>query len=264
VKQRWDTAVVRADELVQQMTLAEVANVTLGQSDTMGCSGLTGSVSRLEFPGICLADGPAGVRGTTFVNAYPAGIHVAASFNRKLAYERGLYMGGEFRNKGVDTALSVCVGPIGRVATGGRNWESFGADPYLQGQLGSQMVSGMQLSVTADVKHFLGNEQELFRNPVTNDHNVTTPAFDDIVTNHDLHELYIWPFQDAIHAGAGSVMGAYQQVNGKHACESRDLLNDLLKDKLHFPGFVVSDWGAQYTGWPSAASGLDVAMPNSI
>lgn len=142
--------------------------------------------------------------------------------------------------------------------------KSFGADPYLQGQLGSQMVSGMQLSVTADVKHFLGNEQELFRNPVTNDHNVTTPAFDDIVTNHDLHELYIWPFQDAIHAGAGSVMGAYQQVNGKHACESRDLLNDLLKDKLHFPGFVVSDWGAQYTGWPSAASGLDVAMPNSI
>ncbi|KAI6807798.1 hypothetical protein KC342_g18739, partial [Hortaea werneckii] len=115
----------------------------------MGCSGLIGSVSRLEFPGICLADGPTGVRGTTFVNAYPAGIHAAASFNRKLAYERGLYMGGEFRNKG------------GRVATGGRNWESFGADPYLQGQLGSQMVSGMQLSVTADVKHFLGNEQEL-------------------------------------------------------------------------------------------------------
>ncbi|KAI6809633.1 putative glycosyl hydrolase [Hortaea werneckii] len=122
----------------------------------------------------------------------------------------------------------------------------------------------MQLSVTADVKHFLGNEQELFRNPVTNDHNVTTPAFDDIVTNHGLHELYIWPFQDAIHAGAGSVMGAYPQVNGKHACESRDLLNVLLKDELHFPGFVVSDWGAQYTGWPSAASGLDVAMPNSI
>ncbi|KAI7055765.1 hypothetical protein KC333_g9525, partial [Hortaea werneckii] len=100
VKQRWDTAVARADELVEQMTLAEVANVTLGQSDTMGCSGLIGSVSRLEFPGICLADGPTGVRGTTFVNAYPAGIHAAASFNRKLAYERGLYMGGEFRNKG--------------------------------------------------------------------------------------------------------------------------------------------------------------------
>ncbi|KAI6831235.1 putative glycosyl hydrolase [Hortaea werneckii] len=263
VKQRWDTAIARADELVQQMTLEEVANVTLGQSDTMGCSGLTGSVSRLGFPGICLADGPAGVRGTTFVNAYPAGIHAAASFNRKLAYERGLYMGGEFRNKGVDTALSVCVGPVGRVATGGRNWEAFGADPYLQGQLGSQMVSGMQLSVTADVKHFLGNEQELFRNPVTNKNNVTIPAFDSIITDHDIHELYMWPFQDAVHAGAGSVMGAYQQVNGEYSCESSDLLNDLLKDELNFPGFVVSDWGAQYTGWPSAASGLDVAMPNS-
>ncbi|KAI7191923.1 putative glycosyl hydrolase [Hortaea werneckii] len=256
--------IARADELIQQMTLEEVANVTLGQSDTMGCSGLTCSVSRLKFPGTCLADGPAGVRGTTFVNAYPAGIHAAASFNRKLVYERGLYMGGEFRNKGVDTALSVCVGPIGRVATGGRNWESFGADPYLQGQLGSQMVSGMQLSVTADVKHFLGNEQELFRNPVTNDANATIPAFDGIITDNDIHELYLWPFQDAVHAGAGSVMGAYQQVNGEHSCESGDLLNDLLKDELNFPGFVVSDWGAQYTGWPSAASGLDVAMPDSI
>ncbi|RMX75334.1 hypothetical protein D0869_11715 [Hortaea werneckii] len=261
VKQRWDTAIARADELIQQMTLEEVANVTLGQSDTMGCSGLTGSVSRLEFSGICLADGPAGVRGTTFVNAYPAGIHAAASFNRQLVYERGLYMGGEFRNKG---ALSVCVGPIGRVATGGRNWESFGADPYLQGQLGSQMVSGMQLSVTADVKHFLGNEQELFRNPVTNDANATIPAFDGIITDHDIHVLYLWPFEDAVHAGAGSVMGAYQQVNGEYSCESGDLLNDLLKDELNFPGFVVSDWGAQYTGWPSAASGLDVAMPDSI
>ncbi|KAI7171833.1 glycoside hydrolase family 3 protein, partial [Hortaea werneckii] len=252
VKQRWDTAIARADELIQQMTLEEVANVTLGQSDTMGCSGLTGSVSRLEFSGICLADGPAGVRGTTFVNAYPAGIHAAASFNRQLVYERGLYMGGEFRNKG------------GRVATGGRNWESFGADPYLQGQLGSQMVSGMQLSVTADVKHFLGNEQELFRNPVTNDANATIPAFDGIITDHDIHVLYLWPFEDAVHAGAGSVMGAYQQVNGEYSCESGDLLNDLLKDELNFPGFVVSDWGAQYTGWPSAASGLDVAMPDSI
>ncbi|KAI6812109.1 hypothetical protein KC342_g17407 [Hortaea werneckii] len=203
----------------------------------MGCSGLTGSVSRLEFPGICLADGPAGVRGTTFVNAYPAGIHAAASFNRKLVYERGLYMGDEFRNKG---------------------------DPYLQGQQGSQMVSGMQLSVTANVKHFLGNEQELFRNPVTNDANATIPAFDAIITDHDIHELYLWPFQDAVHAGAGSVMGAYQQVNGEHSCESGDLLNDLLKDELNFPGFVVSDWGAQYTGWLSAASGLDVAMPDSI
>ncbi|KAI7492323.1 putative glycosyl hydrolase [Hortaea werneckii] len=232
-------AIARADELIRQMTLEEVAIVALGQSDTMGCSGLTGSVSRLKFPGTCLADGPAGVRGTTSVNAYPAGIHTAASFNRKLVYERGLYMGGEFRNKGVDTALSVYVGPIGRVATGGRNWESFGADPYLQEQLGSQMVSGMQVSVTADIKRFLGNEQELFRNPVTNDANATVPAFDGIITDHD-------------------------QVNGEHSCESGDLLNDLLKDELNFPGFVVSDWGAQYTGWLSAASGLDVAMPDSI
>ena len=125
------------------------------------------------------------------------------------------------------------------------------------------MVSGMQLSVTADVKHFLGNEQELYRNPITNDDNVTIPALNSIISDYDLHELYMWPFADTLYAGAGSVMGAYQQVNGQYACENGPLLNGLLKDELNFPGFVVSDWGAQYTGWPSAAAGLDVAMPNS-
>lgn len=119
---RWQSAHAAATALVSQMTLQEIANITQGQNETFGCGGVTGSVPRLNFPGLCLQDGPAGVRGAEFVNAYPAAISAAASFNRELALERGRFMGGEFRAKGVDTALSVCVGAIGRVAKGGRNW----------------------------------------------------------------------------------------------------------------------------------------------
>lgn len=57
------------------------------------------------------------------MNSYPAGIHVGASFNKSLAHDRGYYMGGEFRAKGVQVALGPVVGPLGRTVTGGRNWE---------------------------------------------------------------------------------------------------------------------------------------------
>lgn len=57
------------------------------------------------------------------MNAYASGIHVGASWNKNLAYQRARFMGGEFRAKGANIALGPVVGPLGRVAEGGRNWE---------------------------------------------------------------------------------------------------------------------------------------------
>jgi beta-glucosidase len=53
-------------------------------------------------------------------------------------------MGGEFKTKGVNVLLGPVVGPSGRVATGGRNWESFSLDPYLSGALVFETVTGVQ------------------------------------------------------------------------------------------------------------------------
>lgn len=62
-------------------------------------------------------------------------------------------MGQEFRNKGVHVLLGPVVGPIGRVATGGRNWEGFSSDPYLTGELGAETVKGIQSAgVSASTK----------------------------------------------------------------------------------------------------------------
>jgi len=76
-----------------------------------------------------------------------------------------------------------------------------------------------------------------------------------------MHELYLWPFVDAVRAGVGSVMCSYQQVNNSYGCQNSKLLNGLLKNELGFQGFIMSDWQAQHTGVASAAAGLDMSMP---
>lgn len=87
------------------MTNDEKSNLTYGYNSyalasISACSGVTYSVPRLQIPGLCLSDAGNGLRATDFVNAYPAGVHVAASWNASLALDRGLYMGREFKAKG--------------------------------------------------------------------------------------------------------------------------------------------------------------------
>ena len=86
-------------------------------------------------------------------------------------YARGYALGEEFRAKGVNVALAPVAGPLGRAPAGGRNWEGFGADPYLAGisfyspslieGVGvSKTVQGIQdTGVIATVKHYIANEQ---------------------------------------------------------------------------------------------------------
>ncbi|KAJ9266118.1 CAZyme family GH3 [Paecilomyces variotii] len=260
----WAEAYSRARALVSQMTDDEKNNITYGYtSATNGCSGNSGAVPRLGFPGLCLQDSGNGVRATDMVNGYPPGLHVGAAWNRDLAYERGHYMGAEFKRKGANVVLGPVVGPLGRIAKGGRNWEGFSNDPYLSGSLVRPTIRGLQESVIACVKHFIGNEQETYRNPPTLLSDSYNQSVSTNVDDKTIHELYLWPFQDAIKAGAGSVMCSYNRINNSYGCQNSKTLNGLLKGELGFQGFVVSDWSAQHSGVASADAGLDMAMPSS-
>ena len=97
-----------------------------------------------------------------------------------------------------------------------------------------------EAGVTASVKHYIGNEQETNRNPNGNLSSVSSN-----IDDKTLHELYLWPFADAVHSGAGSVMCSYNRVDNSYACQNSKLMNGILKTELGFEGFVVSDWGAQ-------------------
>lgn len=86
----WADAYARARQLVAQMTNEEKQNVTIGYASmTNGCSGNSGNVSRLGFPGLCLNDAGNGLRSSDGSNGYPSGIHVGASWNRFVVFESG-------------------------------------------------------------------------------------------------------------------------------------------------------------------------------
>ncbi|KAI1080309.1 glycoside hydrolase family 3 protein [Whalleya microplaca] len=248
----WDEALARARDFVRNLTLTEKVNLTTGTGNQADlCTGNTGSVPRIGFRGLCLQDGPVGVRYTDLNSVFPAGISTAATWSRSLMRRRGEAIGQEFNDKGVDVHLGPVVGPLGRDPAGGRNFEAFGPDPYLSGVAVAETIEGTQSAgVVASVKHYILNEQEHFRGGISTN-----------IDDKTMHELYLWPFADAVRAGVGSVMCSYNQINNTFGCENSYVLNKLLKNELGFQGFVISDWGAQHSGIDSANAGLDMTMP---
>ncbi|KAK5654888.1 hypothetical protein OQA88_6926 [Cercophora sp. LCS_1] len=255
----WSASLAKARALVSNMMLGEKVSLTAGASSNTSCPGFLPGVRRLGFPGMCLGDAGQGVRGTDFVSTWPSGIHVGASWNKDLTRVRGSGMGGEFRRKGVNVLLGPVVGPMGRVVLGGRNWEGFSIDPYLAGVLVAETVEGVQgEGVITSTKHFIANEQETNRNPAGGIESVSSN-----IDDQTMHELYLWPFQDAVRAGSANIMCSYNRVNNSYGCANSKTLNGILKTELGFEGFVVSDWGAQHAGVATALAGLDMMMPNA-
>ena len=133
--------------------------------------------------------------------------------------ERGKAMGSEFVGKGVNIALGPAMN-MGRVAQGktirsggprktltpmpstaGRNWESFGGDPFLAGETAYETILGLQQSgVQACAKHWINNEQEYARTESTSQ-----------VDDRTQHEIYAYPFLRSVMAGVASVMCSYSE-----------------------------------------------------
>jgi len=106
--------------------------------------GNIGSIPRLGFDGLCLQDGPAAIRQADYASVFPAGLTVAASWDKDLAHKRAYDMATEFKDKGAHILLGPVAGPLGRSGYGGRNWEGFSPDPYLTGVLFAESIVGIQ------------------------------------------------------------------------------------------------------------------------
>ncbi|KID81997.1 Glycoside hydrolase, family 3 [Metarhizium guizhouense ARSEF 977] len=263
----WGAAFARAKAFVAKLTLEEKADMVTGQFGP--CVGNIVAIPRLGFHGLCLQDGPMTIRQADYVSVFSAGVTAASSWDRHILYERGFAMGQEFRAKGAHIALSPVAGPLGRSAYSGRNWEGFAADPYLTGVAMELTIKGHQdAGVQATPKHFIGNEQETQRYPSLSPNLTATDVVQEAISSNiddrTMHELYLWPFANAVRAGAASVMCSYQRVNGSYACQNSKAINGLLKGELGFQGYVMSDWGATHSGASSIQSGLDMDMPGGI
>ncbi|KAF8912865.1 beta-glucosidase [Gymnopilus junonius] len=246
----WTAAYSKAQIAVAKLSLQDKVNLATGIGWMNGnCVGNTPAISSISFPGLCLEDSPVGVRYADYVSVFPAAINVAATFNRTLMHSRGAALGAEFRGKGVHVALGPMMN-LARVPAAGRNWEGFGADPYLSGEGAYETIMGIQSNgVQACAKHYINNEQEHSRSSSSSN-----------VDDRFQHELYSLPFLRSVQANVASVMCSY--INGSWACENDKMLNGILKGEFGFPGYVMSDWSATHSTL-SVNSGLDMTMPGA-
>ena len=246
------------ESLIGQLTLEEKIDMIHGD-------GLfrTKGVERLGIPPLTFSDGPMGVRnefendqwkpiGNTddYVTYLPSNGALAATWNPTLSYETGKVLGREARGRGKDVILAPGIN-IKRSPLCGRNFEYISEDPHLIGEMAVPFIQGIQEEDTAAcVKHFALNNQETERLWV----NVK-------VSERALREIYLKAFKRCVEEGDSySLMGAYNRYLGEHCCESKELLNHILREEWQYDGMIVSDWGAVHHTKEAAESALDIEM----
>lgn len=226
------------------MTNAQKVSIITGES-------LTGNVSWTAYEAV---DGAAGINNQYYVSGFSMPSALITTWNKALFTANFKAMGEEFYDDGYNLIDGPVSSPLGRVPEGGRQPEGFSPDPYLNGIATGLSIAALQSSgVIATGRHFLLNEQETNRSA-----DVTT-RYSSNADDKTIHEIYAWPFADAVKAGMMSVMCAMNRVNDTLSCESNALLSRMLKTELGFPGSVQPDVQSQNTAFGSANAGLDYA-----
>lgn len=238
----------RVDAMLRELTLEEKIAL-LGGDDGMAIR----EEPSIGLPQLRMSDGPMGVRSWGSSTAYAAGINLAATWDTALARQVGVALGQDARARGVSFLLAPGVN-IYRAPMTGRNFEYFGEDPYLAGQIAVGYIQGVQSQgVSAVIKHFAANNSEYDRHRQNS-----------IVSERALREIYLPAFEAAVKQGqVGAVMDSYNLINGEHASQNAFLNNQVLRKEWGFRGILMSDWGGTYDGVAAALGGLDLEMGNA-
>ncbi|KAK9755727.1 hypothetical protein RND81_01G045700 [Saponaria officinalis] len=233
--------------------------------------------SRLGIPiiyGIDAVHGNNNIYGATI---FPHNVNLGATRDADLAYIIGVATALEVRASGAHYAFAPCVA-VCRDPRWGRCYESYSEDTEIVRKMTS-IVSGLQgkpprghpngypyvagrNNVIACAKHFVGDGGT---DKGINEGNTVT-SFE------DLEKIHMAPYLDCISQGVCTVMASYSSWNGRKLHADRFLLTEVLKNKLGFKGFVISDWegidrlcepqGADYRFCISSSinAGMDMVM----
>jgi beta-glucosidase len=232
----------RVDDLLSRMTLQEKASQLVNQSR---------AIPRLQVPEYdWRSEALHGIAGAGMATVFPEPIGIAATFDTPLVQEMAAAIGTEGRakhNRAVRAGRrDILEGldfwapniNIFRDPRWGRGQETYGEDPFLAARMAVAFVTGMQghdpkyVRVIATPKHFA-----VHSGPEPSRH-----TRDVEVSHHDMEDTYLPAFRAAIVEGkAGSVMCAYNRVNGEPACANRFLLEQRLRGAWKFDGYVVGD-----------------------
>lgn len=165
---------------------------------------------------------------------FPQSIGLAATWNTKLMENVATAIAKEASIRGIRQVLS----PVINIATDvrwGRTEETYGEDPFLTSAMGVAFIKSFEKkNIITTPKHFIANVGDGGRD--------SYPIY---LNERALIDIHFPPFISAIHhAGARSIMTAYNSVNGSPATAHYNLLTETLKNKWGFKGFVISDASA--------------------
>ncbi len=249
------------DPEIEAAVLRTLSRMTLAQkvAQLHGCSlhpiddlYLTAGEPALGIPPFKMVDGPRGARAG-LATTFPVAMARGATFDPELERRVGLAIALEAKAHGANVLLAPAVNLL-RHPGWGRAQETYGEDPLHVGRMAVGFIGGAQNHLVASVKHYALNSIE-----------DTRFELDVRVEPSVLHELYLPHFRMSVQdACVGSVMTAYNKVNGLYCAENPVLVRDILKGRWGFRGFVESDWvfGTRSTV-ASALAGLDIEMPDA-
>ena len=234
------------DQIIGSMTFEEKLDFISGVNNFC-----IRGIDRLKFNEVWTTDATCGPRGwNEEITIFPAPIAMAATFNRDLISRVSRVICRETRAVGASVLLAPGVN-IARVPTCGRNFEYFGEDPYLAGQMAESYIkSANKEGVITTCKHFACNNSDYDRH-----------KSDSIVDERTLNEIYLPAFKKAVESGTLGIMTSYNLINGDYASQNDYLINEVLRKKWGFKGFLISDWDSIYSTVETVKHGVDLEMP---
>ncbi|MEU0008558.1 glycoside hydrolase family 3 N-terminal domain-containing protein [Streptomyces sp. NPDC006314] len=214
--------------------------------------------TRFQIPLVYGVDAVHGHNNLSGATIMPHNIGIGATRDPRLAYRTGAVTAAEVRATGIPWDFAPCL-CVSRDERWGRSYESFGEDPALvesmetviQGLQGR--ANGRELSrndkVLATAKHFVADGGTAYGSSTTGSYTIDQGVTK--VTRERLQHIHLAPYRAAVERGVGTVMPSYSSLDiagdGKGAIKMHargDMINGVLKDRLGFDGFVISDWNA--------------------
>lgn len=219
---------------------------------------LRAQATRFQIPLIYGVDAVHGHNNLTGATIMPHNIGIGAARDPQLAERTGAVTAAEVRATGIPWDFAPCL-CVTRDERWGRSYESFGEDPALVESM-ETMIQGLQGAangkdlrrndkVLATAKHFVGDGGTEYGSSTTGSYTIDQGVTK--VTRQQLEAVHLAPYQTAVDRGIGSVMPSYSSLDilgdgqGPVKMHARaDMINGVLKDRMGFDGFVISDWQA--------------------
>src|SRR5216684_3946094 len=223
-----------AREQIAKGNVGSLENTT-GAAETNALQKLAIEKSRLHIPLVFALDVIHGYR-----TIFPVPLAMASTWDPSLVERASRIAAKEATKEGVRWTYSPMV-DIARDARWGRIVEGAGEDPYLGSAMAAAYVRGYQgtrlndpQSMLACVKHFVGYGAA----EGGKDYNTVD------LSERTLRQIYLPPFRATVKAGVGSVMSAFNSINGVPATSNSFTLTQVLRHEWDFKGVVISDYGA--------------------